>query len=727
MVANRSGVVRSYPPLGFGWWRADFQGGGYASSDRDHVNYISLLRMAVTIQQSTFLDTSDFGGTSAVLSSAYHTKSLMSYDWTAHDVAVSLRYVLPSEHALACFVDLQNTSSGARDVVLQPIHIYTIGGTGWWGSDGLTARYDSTDHVSVSKIWAYGDVFALGASEAPVGCFATASEEQLTSWVRSRHPVSMGSASVQRRGPLYTAQRYAVRLNAGEHKALLVCLSRGTNEAGARAELKSALASAADSARMQLREDERFWKGCPTLEGAWPDSWKRGWVYDYETLRMTIRRPLGIFRHPWDGMQIHAPRLVLGESSMDMLAIGYADPVLARRVLYGTFADAIAPNVPCVREDGSVNMISADGSECGTAPMWGYPFHVLSLLYSMSGDTAWVRDIYPHLKEYALWWLDHRTDAEGWLHCNNSWESGQDGSRRFLVAEHNEGAVADFVRTVDVEASMAQALRILAQFAALLNLPDDAARWKTLAEKRIANTRAMFFDGRYRDVDGRTGRPIILKDYYDVMMLAPLTCGVAAPSHIAAIQPVLREFGAVFPPAFEWPPLLFTYTEAAWNGGERQSAANSVAAVADRVYRRTDGRTIVPGTDRRTAAQGSDRRNIEPGADRFSYRIPGVANEYWPVRDIPPGGEHYGWGATLPFFIIRNICGFRESADPSANEFTLAPCLPSELPARQGRILTIETPVPRDHPDGRTQARRVWECTLDGAVRRRDAGHAPDP
>jgi len=679
MVANRSGVVRSYPPLGFGWWRADIQGGGYASSDRDHVNYISLLRMAVTVQQSTFLDTADFGGPNAVLSSAYHTKALMSYDWTAHGVAVSLRYALPSEHALACFVDLQNTSPAARDVMLQPIHVYTIGGTRWWGSDGLTVRYDSADHVSVSKIWAYGDVFALGASEAPVACIATASEEHLTSWIRSPHPVSTGSASVQRRGPLYAAQRFALRLKAGEHKTLLVCLSRGKNEAGARAELKSALASAADSVRMQLREDERFWRGCPTLEGAWPDSWKRGWVYDYETLRMTIRRPLGIFRHPWDGMQIHAPRLVLGESSMDMLAIGYADPVLARRVLYGTFADAIAPNVPCVREDGSVNMISADGSECGTAPMWGYPFHVLSLLYSLSGDTAWVRDLYPHLKGYALWWLDHRTDEEGWLHCNNSWESGQDGSRRFLVAEQNEGAVADFVRTVDVEASMAQALRILAQFAALLNLPDDAAQWRTLAEKRVANTRAMFFDGRYRDVDGRTGRPIVLNDYYDVMMLAPLTCGVSPPAHIAAVKPVLREFAATPPPALEWPPLLFTYTEAAWNGGEQQSAANSVAAIADRVYRRTDARTIVRGTGGRNAVAGSDRGNIASVTDQFSYRIPGVANEYWPVRDIPPGGEHYGWGATLPFFIIRNICGFRESDDPSASEFILAPCLPAEL------------------------------------------------
>lgn len=667
MVANRSGVVRSYPPLAFGWWRTDFHKRGYVSGNRDHVNYVAILRMAVTIEQSVFIESKDFRTQNVELSSAYHTKSLMSYDWTAHDVAVSLRYALPSEHTLACFVDIQNTSSAKRVVTLYPGLLYGIGTTNWWGSDGLMVRYDSTDHMTISKIWAYGDVLALGSSAVPVGYYAGESEDRCSFWIRSGNPASTGSASIQGRGPIYAAQRHTLDLKPGERRTVLVCLSRGKNEELARKELRAALDGAAESARAQLREDGRFWESCPTLQGEWPDYWKRGWVYDYETLRMTVRPPLGIFRHPWDGMQIHAPRLVLGETSMDMLAMSYADPVLARRVLYGTFADAIAPNVPCVREDGSVNMISADGSECGTAPMWGYPFQVLSSLFSMSGDTAWLGTIYPHLKAYAHWWLKHRTDAEGWLHCNNSWESGQDGSRRFLVAEQNEGAVADFVRTVDVEASMAQALQVLERFAEILNKSDDIAQWDALAEQRIAHTGAMFFGGRYRDVDARTGKPIILKDSYDVMMLAPVACGVASPSHIMAVRTALRQFAVDPPPALQWPPSLFTYTEAAWKAGERQSAANSVAAVADRVYRRTDARDIMPGSD------------------RFSYRIPGVANEYWPVQDIPAGGEHYGWGATLPFFIIRNIFGFRETDDPTLHAFLVAPCLPTRFLMGKGQ------------------------------------------
>ncbi len=667
MVANRSGVVRSYPPLGFGWWRTDFHKGAYASGDRDHVNYIAILRMAVAIEGKTFLTERDFvSAADTPLSSSYHTKSLMSYDWAAEGVVVSLRYFLPSEHTLACDVVVLNTSSAPRSVVLHSGHLYTLGETKWWGSDGLTVRYDTAAGISISKIWAYGDVCALGASGSPVAHYATASEESLSSWIRQQNPVSVPAAFVQGRGPLFTAQRYAMALQPGEQKTMLVCLSRATNESLARIELRRALGSAMDSVRALLADDARFWDACPTLQGDWPGYWKRGWVYDYETLRMTVRRPLGIFRHPWDGMQIHAPRVVLGETAIDMLALSYADPHLARRVLYGTFADAIAPNVPCVREDGSVNMISADGSECGTAPMWGYPFQVLSSLFAMSGDTAWAGQIYPFLKAYALWWLENRTDTDGWLHCNNSWESGQDGSRRFLVAEQNEGAVADFVRTVDVEASMARALEILKQFATILGRDSDARQWNTLAERRIANTRAMFFDGRYCDVDGRTGRPILHEDGYDVMMLAPLTCGVAPPAHVTAIRPAIRQFADSPPGALEWPPSLLTYAEAAWNAGERLSAANVVATTADRVYRRTDALTVVPGPD------------------PFSYRIPGVANEYWPVHDGPAGGEHYGWGATLPLFVIRNIFGFRETEHPAASAFLLAPCLPTRFLADGG-------------------------------------------
>ncbi|MBM4160357.1 MAG: hypothetical protein FJ217_04565 [Ignavibacteria bacterium] len=659
MVFNRSGVVRSFPPLGFGWWRAEFRG-NYGGGVRDHVNYLSLLQVSVTYGGKTFLHPEDFGKHQSELYSAYHTKHMMSYDWKCDSIVASLKYFLPRENTLACLVELRNVSTRTQEITLHTTNIYEIGDLRWWGSDGLTAKHSPELDAGITKVWAYGDVFVLGSSLKCVAYTATDSEKEWERWIQSGDHTTIPTAFTRGRGPLWMAQRYLVTIPAGSGRSVLVCLSRGKNEQWAADELKTGFKLALENLRKQLKEDQEFWSRCPILVGDWPETWKRGWVYDFETLRMNVRPPSGIFRHPWDAMQIHSPRVVLGETSLDMMTLSYANPGLAQEVIYGTFADALAPNVPCAREDGSVNMISSDGSECGTAPMWGYPFHVIQSIYLATLDSAWIRNLYPHLKAYIEWWLEHRTDEDGWLHCNNSWESGQDGSKRFLVAESNAGAVADFVRTVDVEASMAEAMQTMELFAAVAGKSMDLPWWRTLADRRIKNTRQMFFDGWFRDVHARTKQPIILQNYFDVMMLTPVTCGIATAEQIKAVKPMFQYFRANPGHWLEWPPHLITFTEAAWNASESLVASEIVAETADRVYARTDAREV----------------RFKDEADRFSYRVAGVANEFWPVKDRPAGGENYGWGATLPMHIIRTIVGFREKENESATEFFLAPFLP---------------------------------------------------
>ncbi len=88
---------------------------------------------------------------------------------------------------------------------------------------------------------------------------------------------------------------------------------------------------------------------------------------------MVIRPSAGIIPHPWDGMQLQAPREVLAEAAMDTLFLSYADPELAAEVILGHFESALHPNLPCMREDGSYNMVADDGQICGTAPEWGFP------------------------------------------------------------------------------------------------------------------------------------------------------------------------------------------------------------------------------------------------------------------------------------------------------------------------------------------------------------------
>src|SRR5260370_1422346 len=52
-------------------------------------------------------------------------------------------------------------------------------------------------------------------------------------------------------------------------------------------------------------DDEAFWSRAPQLSGDWPESWRRGLVYDLETLRMVMRSPVDFIPHVFDGNEIH--------------------------------------------------------------------------------------------------------------------------------------------------------------------------------------------------------------------------------------------------------------------------------------------------------------------------------------------------------------------------------------------------------------------------------------
>ena len=130
---------------------------------------------------------------------------------------------------------------------------------------------------------------------------------------------------------------------------------------------------------------------------------------------MMMRRPVGIIPHTWDAMQIQAPRTVLAEAAMDALFLSYADPELAAGAILGHFESSPRPNLPCMREDGSYNMVADDGQICGTAPEWGFPLWCCDQVFRRSGDRAWLRRLYPGAADYLRWWLQERSDAEGWL------------------------------------------------------------------------------------------------------------------------------------------------------------------------------------------------------------------------------------------------------------------------------------------------------------------------
>ena len=246
-----------------------------------------------------------------------------------------------------------------------------------------------------------GDVFIHGASAAAGNPL---------SWGEMGFGISLEDISIWARGKWLAAPNITQRqqetgwqvrafalpctfdLGGSDTKGvqLNVVLARGVSQDQTYQHWREGLEGFSHSEDERRIDDETFWKHAPQLSGDWPASWRRGMVYDLETLRMTIRPPVGVIPTYWDGMQIQAPRTVLAEAAMDCLFLSYADPALAAEVMLGHFESAPHPQQPCMREDGSYNMVADDGQLCGTAPEWGYPLWCCDQLFRRTDDVHWL-------------------------------------------------------------------------------------------------------------------------------------------------------------------------------------------------------------------------------------------------------------------------------------------------------------------------------------------------
>ncbi len=591
-------------------------------------------------------------------SSPYHSKDLFVFDLARGGAGLRATFQLVGEHALHAVVVL---SGGAR-LTVRAEYTRLLSAGGEWGESGLVGR--SEDGLLILQGFEDGEAFALWCSR-PVDLLDLSPREQEPR-TKNQEPAAEPKQLKTQNSELSTPTTTVVG-NRGETVALHallavaagegeveVVMARGRTADQARAALEQARRTAVAEQTRKRAGDSAFWDAAPRLEGDWPAHWRRGLVYDLETVRMMVRQPIGIYRRIWDAMQIQAPRVVLAEAAMDALLLAYADPALAQELLLGVFLDAPAPNVPCSREDGSYNMVAADGTVCGTAPSWGYPWLVLEWLWALWPDLRWLEQIYPRLAEHLEWWLARRADAEGWLHYACSWESGQDDSPRFGAQPLGGGHPVRHVRPVDLHAALAHACAAMAGFARALGRADATARWDALADDMRRRTDALWGGARYADFDTQTGRPTAVDD---VMLLAPLALGVAGPGRLAALGPAVE---GIAPAQLTWPMGAWTAVEAARAAGLAERAAELAAAVCERAYGFWDARTAAPG---RT--------------------LPGIACEYWPT-DGRCGGEGYGWGAFTTHLLLRGLAGL----EPRPDGLALRPNLPPawRQPGRSYRL-----------------------------------------
>jgi hypothetical protein len=647
-----SGVLRSVPPLGLGLYFPAGPG-GYFDYSRNSV-YRSILRIGLRIGDKVYYEDRDFPP--GAITASHHSKNILTLNAEVPPLKLSTVFYQLDEQTLSCTLSLGNSASSEVAVKAFAVQRLELGASEWWGRDGIAGLYDTEGDCVLLRSFAAGPVFALSGDVRSVTQLVTANEAGIKPWMAGS-ALHQFTATAYYPAPLHGGLAWTFTVSAAQAATCHIFLTRAVNEGSAITGGRSVKAPATSVYEDKKSEDNRFWSHAPRLEGDFPAHWKNSWVYDFETLRTMVRNPLGVYKHPWDAMQIQAPRNVLAETSIDMWALSYADPETAKTVMLGQFEDALEHNVPCMREDGTMNMVAADGSECGTSLQWCYPFYCMESVFLRTVDRTWLAELYPSLSALLEWTLKNRTDRDGWVVAKCSWESGMDASGRFLMKQPTGGELIDFVRVAELQAAMSHAARTMERYAGLLGKSDDAGRWAQLASTYAEKTRQLWYEGWFYDVDVHSGKPIVIPGHREVTQVGPIMCGVATPEQVRAMIPPMREYESNQEFWLEWPSHVLPYAEAMWLAGEREYLSRVLYEIVDRVYR------------------SMDRRDVEPGK---KLGWPGVSCEMWGLGGAR-GGECYGWGATLPAHIIRSVFGFREDWGPEKWHFSLGPNLPEAL------------------------------------------------
>ncbi|MBI3287815.1 MAG: hypothetical protein HYZ68_07185 [Chloroflexi bacterium] len=450
-------------------------------------------------------------------------------------------------------------------------------------------------------------------------------------------------------------------------------LGRGPTADGAAQVAEQAWVEAPSALERLLSEDDVFWMRAPRLEGDWPPSWQRGWVYDLETTWLMVRPAAGVFRGPWPTWFLFRPRIVLAENSLDMSRLAYAAPELAQRALLTVLEDAAAPNIPCMWPSGTLDMVALDGSACGTSPAWCLPSHNFWLTYLWHPDREWLSRVYPRLAGYLEWWLTHRRDSEGWIVYQCTWESGEDNTPRLDPQRTGHRDISAEVSPAELQAAVAMSARILVLMGRELDRPrGERDRWESLFREYQQRTWECWdeAEGRFKDRHPPGTAPPSPGETYDgadatitPLHLIPLLYDIATPTQRERTAKQLSSFNR--PPWSHWPSWSYVIAEAGRAAGQVGAVVELCEGILSRVW---------PENDR--------REYFDVGAR------PGTAREWWPahIEELSVWRESYGWGATTANLLLRHVIGFSPDPDTRSIAFELTPGLPAGLRSPGARL-----------------------------------------
>ena len=658
-----SGVVRSVSPIGLEW----VVGFRWIFTEQE-AKYVASLKIGVNINGNSFYQVEDFAQHGISICSELHSKNVISYDWEYAHLNFSSRFFLAGENALCCLTTIENNGARKQVVILHGIMRLL------YRDHSLQGRHLSKPDGIAISIPPLHFSLMLGASEMSLAQKFADSESSIEKLVLTNDLSSL--KEFDSKSQMYGMGSYRIELSAGEHKTIVFCLTRVETGSGTTENLREGIQNAEKMLAQKIAEDRQFWAKSPRLTGGWPQHWINGFIYDYETLRTCVHPPAGVFHHPWDIMQVNWPRNVVAETSIDMLMLSYADMELAKTVILGLYKDALAANVPCVHADGTFNMVAGDGSRCGTSPAWCFPFYDYLLIYLRMRDKEWLGQIYPYWSEYLRWWLENRTDEEGWLHYKCSWESGEDLAPRFGTQSKGSDSI-EYIGPSDLQAVVAHAAKTMSFYGKELALEEAETKyWEDVHQRYNQKLLKMWRNGWFHDYDAKAQA---FTQYKDPLHLAPVFLSLATRAQIleimGGIDKKFEDFRtSTLWSALIWPSFTFSIVEALRVAGELDLSLKKYQAklfhqLVDRVYAVEDARF--------------------KSADS---PLPGVSIEHWGHYEIPKVSgavEAYGWGALATLIIIRHVIGYLEDQPHNENSFLLSPNF-DETQIREGKIYGIE-------------------------------------
>ena len=235
------------------------------------------------------------------------------------------------------------------------------------------------------------------------------------------------------------------------------------------------------------------------------------------------------------------------DSWKQAVALACIDPTIAQDNILCMFdyQDKAGMVPDCIYSDKTENNLRDTKPPLASWGVWE--------VFQQSKDTAFLRKMYPKLKQYHQWWYANRDhDQNGWCEFGSTdgtriaaaWESGMDNAVRFdsaVMIKNNETAWSLNQESVDLNAYLLQEKEFLSTIAAELGKIDESTAWKADATKGVINFNRDFFDktkGYYYDKRLRSDSLIRVEGTEG---WTPLWAGIATPQEAKNVQEVMMK------------------------------------------------------------------------------------------------------------------------------------------------------------------------------------------